>query len=123
MKLEGSEVMRRVKKREKCLKKQEDGETCALRLRQTEREGEEAGAGGRGGGAKRVIALQQHLMAPLERRGRKGAQKRRRGRNNEGAVTEVEVDFERWMERETKKEVEVVQPLCKDCVKENKGRE
>lgn len=54
MKLEGSEVMRRVKKREKCLKKQEDGETCALRLRQTERgrEGEEAGAGGRGGGKK-----------------------------------------------------------------------
>lgn len=53
MKLEGSEVMRRVKKREKCLKKQEDGETCALRLRQTEREGEEAGAGGRGGGGKK----------------------------------------------------------------------
>lgn len=80
-------------------------------------------SGGEGGGAKRVIALQQHLMAPLERRGRKGAQKRRRGRNNEGAVTEVEVDFERWMERETKKELEVVQPLCKDCVKENRGRE
>ena len=45
----------------------------------------------------------------------------RRRRHNEEAMTEAEIDLERWMEGETR-EVEVVRPFSKDGVKENEER-
>lgn len=77
-------------------------EPIALRLRQREekeREIERRREGGRGeAGSERVIALQQDLMASLER----GVRGQGRRRHNEEAVTEAEIDSERWMEGETK---------------------